>query len=148
MMKKFCLVILTAILAGSCAPQNQEPNYEPAIVPEITIHNYFEIEEKKIGWNDIFNIYFNKYYVYYFSTTCSHCAEIKNWIIETALKRGDIFFVQASEKDVLKIDVSDTIGLTTSENMKIIGYPSLVEITNWKVTKNVAGKTQIQNLIG
>lgn len=146
-MKKFCLMIFIAMLSTGCAPQKQELNFEPATVPEISVHSYFEIEEKIVGWNDIFNIYLNKYYVYYFSPTCSHCEEIKNWIIETALKRDDIFFVKASEKDTIKSDVSDTIGLETAENMKIMGYPSLIEITNWKVTKNVAGKTQIKNLI-
>ncbi len=135
------------MLSTGCAARKQELNFEPATVPEISVHNYFEIEEKLVGWNDIFNIYLYKYYVYYFSRTCSHCEEIKNWIIETALKRDDIFFVKASEKDTIEIDVSDTIGLETIENMKIMGYPSLIEITNWKVTKNVAGKTQIKNLI-
>ncbi len=110
---------------------------------EIVEHDYREIASKKIGWDDMFNQGQNEYYIYFYSLTCAHCKNLKNLVIEYALKNDDLFFIEASEKIVIKNDVSDTIGATSVSEMGILGYPSLIKIDQKVCVFNVAGESEI-----
>ena len=68
-------------------------------------------------------------------------------MIETALSRSNIFFVKSSEKDEIVYDVSKSIGATTPEQIVILGYPTVIEIKDKILVKNVAGKSEIKKLL-
>lgn len=146
MRKIFLALFTTTLLSGCTLLQLGSPKIEQEII-EISHHNYFEVEDKAVTWTKVFNIENNSYFLYYYSPSCSHCAELKDFIIEKALERGDIYFVKSSENDVIAKDVSSTIGATTSEQIAIVGYPSMIQIVNKIVTKNVAGKSKITELL-
>ena len=107
-------------------------------------YNYKEVSDYELVWDSIFDVESTNYYVYFYSTTCSHCEELKNFIVETALNRGDIYFVKATSKDQLTNDTKKLIGAGIPEDIWILGYPSLLKISNKKVTKNLAGTNQIK----
>ena len=147
-MKTFYFSLIIPILLGGCAFNKKEEkiNVSNIVIPDAD-HEYFEVENYFINWNSILIQNMNSYYVYFYSATCNHCQELKNWIIETALSRGDIYFVKGSNKDAIKNDVSDTIGATSIDKIAIIGYPSLLKIINKTVTKNVAGNSKIMDAL-
>ncbi len=141
------LSILSIALNGCSFSKKDNPiKVSEEFVVEVE-HAYSEIEDLLVKWDEVFNIDSNCYFVYYFSVSCSHCLEIKNYVIEEALKRDDIFFVKASSTDRLKNDVFSTIGVGIPEEIAILGYPSCIKIENKKVTKNVAGKSAILQLL-
>ena len=107
--------------------------------------NYNDVKDKMIFWSNIFGINSDAYYVYIFSKSCNHCANLKPFILEEAVERGDIYFVEANEEIVFVKDVSTTIGLTSIEGLGIIGYPTLLKIESKVLTKNLAGESLIRS---
>jgi len=147
-MKRFYYLLFLPLLLGSCSFNKKEEKIDVSnvVIPDAD-HEYFEVEKHSINWNSILIQNMNTYYVYIYSTTCTHCQELKNWIIEKALSRGDVFFVKGSNKDVIKNDVSDTIGATSISKIAILGYPSLLKIDSKTLVKNVAGNSKIMDLL-
>lgn len=146
-MKKF-LLIISILFLTSCVEQNSTISFSSissiAISSEIE-HEYSEISYYRLNWNEIFNVEKDNYYVYLFSTTCSHCSSIKNKIIEFALNNRNVYFIEDSAEITFKNDVNYTIGLTSFENLAILGFPSLLKITNKILNKNIAGTEKIIN---
>lgn len=139
----FVLPILTILTA--CFEEKDLSKYDRKIDEKIIEieHDYSEIFNYQILWENVFNIDKENYLVYFYSTTCSNCSEIKNFIIEKSLERKDIFFVKSSSSDRIEKDVKNTIGAGKIGDFAILGYPTLVEIDQGICTKNMAGKTQI-----
>ena len=132
------------LLLTSCTPTSIiSPQKSSEISNEIIEHDYSEISYRKIGWDDIFFQDKNEYKIYFYSLTCAHCKNLKNSVIEYALKNDDLFFIEANEKVVIKNDVSDTIGATSISQMGILGYPSLIKIDQKVCVFNVAGESEI-----
>ena len=146
MRKNKFLLISVAILSG-CSLSFNESETQEYFVNEVTHHNYFEVENKAISWDNILNVPLENYYVYFYSPSCSHCADLKDWIIEKCLELDNIFIVKSSEKDVIGKNVTSSIGATSVSNIMILGYPSLIQVVNHVIYKNVAGKTKIQQLL-
>ena len=144
-MKKTIYLILPAILALTSCENSPSifTSKTSESTPEIVEHDYREIASKKIDWNDMFLIDKNEYQIYFYSLTCAHCKNLKNFVIEYALINDDLFFIEANEKVVIKNDVSDTIGATSISQMGILGYPSLVKIEQKVCVFNVAGESEI-----
>ena len=147
-MRTFYFFAVIPLLLGGCSLTKKEDKID---VSNITIpeaeREYFEVDHITINWDNIFFENKDTYYVYIYSTNCSHCQELKNWIIDLALKRDDIFFVKGSNKNVIKTDVSGTIGATTIEQVAILGYPSLLKISNKTLVSNVAGNQRIMDTL-
>lgn len=140
------LLIATAILASGCQNESKKStskNFE--IISESISHSYDEITDFRISWTRVFEIDLDDYYVYFFSLTCGHCAQLKDFIIEEALREENIYFVEASEEMVFLKDVEQTIGLNSLEGFGILGFPSIVKIGNHIVCKNIAGVSSIKN---
>lgn len=147
-MKKQIIYIIFPIILGGCSfTKTEQKSVIPAIeIPEVN-HEYFEVEIFTLNWEDIFFENNSPYYIYVYSTSCSHCQELKNWIIEKALDRGDIFFVKSTNKIPLSGDVSSSIGATKVEDISLLGYPSMLKINEKTVVKNVAGSSKIKDLL-
>lgn len=147
MKKIFCLTFLPLLLGGCSIKKTEEKLDISDIKIPVTNHEYFEIQDMSINWSDILEQNKDTYYVYIYSLTCSHCTDLKNWIIDKALDRKDIYFVKGSNKDVIKSDVSITIGAMSISEIAILGYPSLLKISDKKLVKNIAGNAKIMNAL-
>lgn len=146
-MKKKILLPLLPLFLSSCFSTTYKKDQQ-LIVEEIPVeHDYSELEDYRIEWEDIFNISMDDYFVFFFSINCSHCENIKNEIVEIILSRNDVFVVKGSNKVVFKNEIFSTIGAVNVGDFGILGYPSCVEIKDGKVAKNVAGKSQILNIL-
>ena len=147
-MRTFYFLAAISLLLGGCSLTKREEKNDVSDIeiPEAD-HEYFEVEDMSINWSDILIQNKTTYYVYIYSLTCTHCQELKNWIIETALVRDDIFLVKGTNKDSITTDISSTIGATKIEDVAIMGYPSLLKIHNETLVKNVAGNAKIQELL-
>lgn len=113
----------------------------------ITNHDYSEVEKFQISWNEIFDIDLNQYLVYVYSKRCSHCQNIKNQIIDYALKEENMYFVEFNDDVTVTIDIKNTIGVSSVSDLSILGTPSLIEITNHEVSNNLAGEKAILDFL-
>ena len=118
---------------------------EISIIPSTSERSYDEVKDKKIHYEDIFSLERYSYYVYFYSLTCSHCISLKEFIITQAIKRGDIYFVEACSEVVIIENVDKTIGLTSVEGLGIKGYPSIIQIEDFTLVKNLAGVPLIKS---
>ena len=94
----------------------------------------------------MFSVNYKQYFVYFYSLGCHHCNELKNDIIEFALNGQEhIYFIQESIDFVISDNIDNTIGISSIENMAILGFPSLVYINNSRVMENIGGISKIRN---
>ena len=144
-MKRYKIIffLIPLLLCGCGTAEIQEKVYKEEIIP--VEHNYSEVSDYELTWETIFDVSEENYYVYFYSLTCSHCEELKNFIVEAALERGDVYFVKGTSKDQITNDSKKTIGAENPGEIWILGYPSLLKITNQKCTKNLVGNTQIKS---
>ena len=141
---KRIFLILALLIAGCTYQEKETPTIdEHTIIP--ASHEYIEVSDYELTWESMFDGGEEKYYIYIYSTTCTHCDELKNYIIEKALERSDIYFVKGSSKDQLTTDTKRLIGAENPGDIYILGYPSLLLISNQKCTKNLAGSSQIKS---
>lgn len=140
------LLSALAIVLTSCVDLKSEPSGKVITYTSSYIeHSYDEVKDKHVFYSDIFSIESDIYYVYFYSTTCSHCNNLKEFIIPLALQRDDIYFVEASREIVFLKSIEETIGLTSIEGFGILGYPSLIKIEEHIVKKNLAGILPIRS---
>ena len=146
--KLFLLVSLALCLSGCVSSHSKSTLIKTSSEFNSTRnYEYTEISEYRIVWSEIFDIELNEYFVYLFQRTCSHCQSLKNEVIETALERKDIFFVEDSSDVVFSEDVSNTIGLKSVDELSILGFPTLLKIEDGTLIKNVAGVKEIRSLL-
>lgn len=136
------VLFLTLLIVSLSSCTNQESK------KEVVEHSYDEVIDQSISWLEIFSISEKDYLLYFYSETCPHCQEIKNEIIEYSLSVSEPFyFVKESEGFVYRTNIEDTIQVSTLEFFFIKGTPTLVEIKDKKVNKNIAGVTKIRDYI-
>lgn len=143
---KFALFLQVFCLIG-CNFHEEKVTYDS--IPEDLVieeeHDYEEVLDYQLLLETVFDVDSSRYYVYFYSLSCSHCNQIKNYMIKKALERQDIYFVKGTSKDQLTNDSKKLIGAENPGDIWITGYPSLLLISNQKCTKNLAGETQIKN---
>ena len=138
-------LMLFVILLSGCFEEKTtqtKTNVEDVVVP--LEHDYSEVSDYELTWDSMFDVDSNRYYIYFYSVSCNHCAEIKNFIIERALERGDVYFVKGTSKDQLTTDSKKLINAEKPGDFYILGYPSLALISTKKCIKNLAGTAQIK----
>lgn len=139
------LFLLPLLMLGSCNKEEEKTNPNYPSYTSVETYSYSDVKDKEILYSNIFGIEQNSYYVYFYSRTCSHCNDLKPFIIPKIIERNDIYLVEASEQVVVLEDISVTVGVSSIENFGILGYPSLVKIEEKVVTKNIAGINPIKN---
>lgn len=137
---------LTAIMffvlpSCSLAKKPESQNNETIIAED---HDYNEVSDYELLWDTMFDVDSAFYYVYFYSLTCNHCAEIKNYMIEKALERGNIYFIKSTSRDQITTDQNKSKNAENPGDIWILGYPSLITISNKKCTKTLAGISQIK----
>ena len=140
-------ILITAIFTLiACATIDSKDVYQ--IEEDIQVktqREYEEVLDYQLLLETTFDVESENYYVYFYSLSCTHCNEIKNYIIEKALERKDIYFIKGTSKDKITTDTKKLIGAENPEDIWLLGYPSLLLISNKKCTKNLAGEQQIKN---
>ena len=145
-MKKLFLTIISSIFLSSCSLFSSiSTSLVVKSLDEEINHTYSEIKNKKLTWNYLFFDASSPYFVYCYSLTCSHCNSIKNKIIEYALKVENFYFYEDSSLTKFSDDIDSTIGISSSENLAIKGFPTLLKIEQSKLTKNIYGEGSIFN---
>ena len=145
-MKKLFLTIISSIFLSSCSLFSSiSTSLVVKSLDEEINHTYSEIKNKKLTWNYLFFDANSPYFVYCYSLTCSHCNSIKNKIIEYALKVENFYFYEDSSLTKFSDDIDSTIGISSSENLAIKGFPTLLKIEQSKLTKNIYGEGSIFN---
>lgn len=139
------LFLLPLLMLGSCNKEEEKTNPNYPSYTSVDIYSYSDVKDREILYSNIFGMEQSNYYVYFYSRTCSHCNDLKPFIIPKIIERNDIYLVEASEQDVILEDISVTIGVSSIENFGILGYPSLVKIEEKVVAKNIAGINPIKN---
>ena len=131
----FCLL--------SCNEQKESVTKEEEVSVQVS-HDYSEVDEYSLFWETMFDVESPNYYVYIYSVSCSHCNELKNYIIDRALSMKNIYFVKGTSKDQIGKDANSSKNAENPGDIWILGYPSLLKITNHKCEKNLAGINQIK----
>ena len=112
-----------------------------------TEHDYIEVRDREIGWNDVFSPAKIDYFVYFYSRRCSHCNAIKDKVIDYSLKVDNMYFIEFDSDVKVGNNAELTIGKTTIDDLFILGTPSLLEIKDKMVTMNIAGEDDILSFL-
>lgn len=102
------------------------------------------VADKFIKLEDVFLVKDNSYYVYFFSRNCFHCMSIKNFMIQKILETDSIYLVEANSEINFTTDENAVINCDSQECLMILGYPTLLKITDNHVTKNLVGTKMIK----
>ena len=134
---RYILLIFITILLSSCSLG--ESSY--SITQR---HKYEEVENIIVSYLDVFNVEEERYYLYFFQTTCGHCLEIKDRMIEFALSEKEkIYFVEI-KKDEGFLSESAIDTLYTSNPLKAFSKvtPQLSLVEEGMITNTVIGKEE------
>ena len=145
-MKKLMLILPFLLLSSCSIYKSSEQSFLSS--QEVSInHEYEEIVNQKLLWNDIFSVAKPTYFVYFYSLVCQNCNSIKNEIIEYGLANDDIYFVQDSKEFVFGNDILKTIGVSDISFFFISGFPTLIEIDNAILVNHVVGVNNIRKTL-
>ena len=139
---KFIICLLPSLFVFGCEQKRKETEKKDNIIVPVP-HEYSEIKDYSISWSETFDTEMDSYYLYFYSISCSHCVELKDFIIGKALERHDIFFVKNSSQDQFTEDENKSIGAENPGDIWILGYPSLLKIESKICTKSIAGNSKI-----
>ena len=130
-------LLITAMFA-SCSPVESEQMSKNAV------SEYKEIKLDQIDWPDCLKQEEDHYLVFFYSDTCPHCHEIIGDVIEFSLSDiAKLYFLNTKETSVkvpISNDIDLTIGVETIDDLFIMGTPTIIEVEEWSVKANVAGK--------
>ena len=145
-MKKLMLILPILLLSSCSIYESTDQSFLSS--QEVSInHEYDEIVNQKLLWNDIFSVAKPSYFVYFYSLVCQNCNSIKNEIIEYGLANDDIYFVQDSKEFVFGNDITKTIGISDISLFFISGFPTLIEIDNAILVNHVVGVNNIRKTL-
>ena len=138
-------ILACLICLNGCGTKNEIPtSYEEEDIVIDVERNYDEVADYQLVWDSIFDVDESNYYVYFYSTSCSHCKEIKNFMIKRALEREDIYFVKGTSKDQITNDPKKQKYAENPGDIWILGYPTLIKIVSKKCIKYCTGTAQIK----
>lgn len=110
--------------------------------------DYSDYEDLHLEWKNLFSPAKSQYFVYIYSFSCRHCANIKDLVLDAVEDDKDHFYLMAYSEEIPLINnVSETIGKEKIEDIGILGTPTLIEISNHHVAINIAGENLIKDYI-
>lgn len=135
-MPKFKLTLLSAAILTACTSNG-----------EVIEHNYHEIKDKLISWDDIFIQKEDSYLIYFYSERCIHCNEIKQEIISFFLEDiTTMYFVCTNIKAEFG-PTKELNGIDSINDFYIFGTPFLLELKNHIVEDYYAGVNEVKDRI-
>ena len=137
-MRVHILPLIVAAAFTSCSPVKSESSNENAF------NEYKIISDHKVSWDDCLLQKEERYLVFFHSETCDHCQKITGDVIAFAQSNitKTYFLDVKKEKDKIRIcSLEDlTIGAESSDDLAILGTPTIIEVMEGMVIANVPGK--------
>lgn len=143
-MKGKILLLIIPILFSCSTNKEQED------VPVIPHHDYQEVKDLMIKWEDVFNHEEENYAVYFYLPTCKYCETIKDEVIDIALTHETkIYF--CSDKENIRIDEDahpkELLGISQIDYLSIVGFPTVFQITHHETSDGGLGYVECIDLI-
>jgi hypothetical protein len=134
---RFLPTIGSVLVLASCAL---------SMTSSLGSHDYSEIAEWSIPWSALFTPPEIHYLVWIYSPTCSHCQEIKNEMIDYAIKipKPPLFFVKADATIPKGTNITKTLGADRVEQVFVAGWPTLLEIESGILSGHFLGPDAIR----
>ena len=136
-MRKLSSLLLPLLLLTGCGgkavPQEQ--------------HNYHEIKDRLIEWNNIFEQEEDDYLVYFYSERCGHCNELKQDILSFYFKEYIPMYFVCTDYDAVVGPRSDIAGVDNIDDFFIFGTPFLTRFKDHKVSNYYVGVAEIRSFI-
>ncbi len=101
--------------------------------------DYSDFNDKHILFSEVNFQIANKYFVYFYSTKCGHCLEIKQTMLLIIFKRKDEFYLCVENKDFIYCH-SDGV---EEGDFCLKGVPTVVLFENQKPTLHLLGGKEI-----
>lgn len=136
-MKKLTSLILPVFVLTGC-----QANPKPEVK-----HNYHEIKDHLIAWEDVFNQEEHNYLVYFYSERCGHCNSIKNDIISYYLTTDETMYFVCTDIDAVFGNQTDLTGVNNISDFYIFGTPFLARLVEHTISNYYVGATAISNFI-
>lgn len=136
-MRRFFKVLPLLALVVGCSPNNKNTS----IISEESFD--LVMASMSIEWKDILCQNCNDYYVYVYSLTCHYCNSIKSEVYSFCL-RNAVFFVEYQQGVVpLGSEMKDFNGIANTDDLYILGTPTLFHIKEKIVNNCYIGANQI-----
>ena len=134
---------MVPLLAG-CHQEVQDITIEE----EESTFDYSDFKDLNLEWKNLFSPAKSHYFVYIYSISCGHCRHIKKEVLEFVSMNKESFYLIEYTGDIkTKSNVSETLGKEKIEEIYILGTPTLLAITNWSLSLNIAGGDEILNYL-
>ncbi len=139
-MRSICFLTIFILFVISCSN---------TATSSIVKYDYSMVEEYRITYVDVFNVDRDEYYIYYYQTTCLHCAKIKNAMIEYALEnKGTMYFIQVLKDEGFRsINKEDTIGARDPLDAFAFMTPQLSLVKDKTIMETYLGEDEILKII-
>ena len=140
-MKHFYWSLIPLLLLTGCGGSDDSSSSYPS-------HDYSEVANKTITYDQSFSIDENDHFVYFYQETCHNCQDLKNEVIDFALKgyMPFYFIVATSEipSNYSSQEINKTIGSSNIDDVFVKVVPQLVLIKEGKIAKNIIKNVYIQ----
>ena len=143
---KVCILpFLTMALFTSCSPaQSEYSNKNTSSEYEINANLL-------ISWDDCLSQKETHYLVFFYSKSCQHCHQIMGDVLsfgESNIVKTYFLDTKDPNNNVqLSNDIDKTIGVSKTDELFIVGTPTLLEIEDGFVKANVPGKEDCLSLL-
>ena len=139
-MRPICFLSIFILFVASCSNTTTSSKVK---------YDYSMVEEYKITYLEVFNINIDEYYIYYYQTTCLHCAKIKNVMIEYALEnKGTMYFIEVLKDEGFRsINKEDTIGAKDPLDAFAFMTPQLSLVKDKTIMETYLGEEEILKII-
>lgn len=135
-MSKLLKLLVFPVLVSSCGTTIQQP-----------FHNYHEIKDRIIEWNQLFIQSEEYYLIYFYSEKCGHCNEIKQDILDYYFESVTKMYFVCADYEVVTGPKADLKGIDKLDEFYIFGTPFLLEVKDHKVLDYYAGPSEILGFI-
>ena len=99
-----------------------------------------------ITQNEVFDIK-TPHFCYFFLVNCSSCELIKDKIEVYASEHKDFYMIEAPDSYQKGITKDDSVGATKIEDIKFLGFPTLIFVENNSMKRMYVGVSEITNLL-
>lgn len=139
-MRHFLLLLLISISLLGCK-RSEEASFRK--------YEYSDVSEKMIDPLEVFNDLSERYYIYYFQTSCYHCHGIKSKVISFSLEINEPFYFVEIVEDIGFLSHSKEETLGTNDPLKAFSLmtPQLSIVEHGYIVETYIGNEEILNII-
>ena len=143
MRTKLLFLLLTPLLVGC-----HQEEIDNTIEEDLNALDYSDFKDLYLEWKNLFSPAKSQYFVYIYSNSCGHCEHIKKEVLEfVSVDKESFYLIKFNSEIPTKNNVAETIGKEKVEEIYILGTPTLLAVTNWSLSLNIAGESEILNYL-